>query len=43
MTTQLVNWCKQCGTTHLTTMPQTNCVMCQGELKEIGWVEESNG
>ena len=41
--TQLVYWCKQCGTTLVVTMPQTACGLCQGDLKEIGWVEETNG
>lgn len=40
---QLVSWCKQCGLTFVTTFLPESCGSCQGEVKQIGWVEESNG
>ena len=40
---QKVSWCKQCGFTFVTTFLPESCGSCQGQLVEIGWVEESNG
>jgi hypothetical protein len=38
---QLVYWCKSCGLTSMVTNEMNTCAFCQGELKEIGWVEEA--
>jgi rubrerythrin len=40
---QVVSWCKECGTTFVTTHLPESCGFCQGPVKELGWVEESNG
>lgn len=38
---QLVYWCKICELTAVVTNEMNTCAFCQGELKEIGWVEEA--
>jgi hypothetical protein len=40
---QLVSYCNTCGTAAMTTNTIGTCVLCEGQVKEIGWVEESNG
>ena len=40
---QIVSWCNTCGTAAMTTNIIETCVLCEGSVKEIGWVEENNG
>lgn len=35
----IVNYCMSCEIVYNTSKPQTICAICQGTLKEIGWVE----
>ena len=37
---QIVAWCRNCGHIFVTGDTQESCESCDGELKEIGWVEE---
>jgi hypothetical protein len=37
----IVNYCMPCEIVYNTTHPQTTCAICQGTLKEIGWVEQN--
>jgi rubrerythrin len=40
---KLVSYCNICGTTIITTNTAGTCPLCEGQLYEIGWVEETNG
>jgi len=40
---QIVHYCKTCSLTALTTNEMKTCAFCQGQIEEIGWVEENNG
>ena len=40
---QIVSWCNTCGTAAVTTNTIGTCVLCEGSVKEIGWVEANNG
>jgi hypothetical protein len=37
---QIVYWCNTCKLTSLVINAMQTCAFCQGELKEIGWVEK---
>jgi len=40
---QLVGYCNTCGTVTVTTHKVETCLMCESEVNDIGWVEETNG
>lgn len=34
-----VYWCSQCGVAEVTEEDRVLCLMCEGNVIEIGWVE----
>jgi predicted RNA-binding protein with PUA domain len=38
--TELVYWCKTCELVATVKNKTNTCIFCQGELKEMGWVEK---